>query len=282
MNPMTSPFEDNFPLVSIIMPVYNGGKFIGEAIQSVLTQTYQNWELLIIDDGSTDDTESVIMARSDIRIQYIKQQHKGVSAARNMGLNLMVGDFFCFLDADDIYPPNSLKSRLEIYSQGPKDLDFVDGRVEERDIELGSILRTYRPSFVGNPMKPMLALSESCYLGQTWMVRRNSSRVYAMRSGLTNGEDFLFLLELARYGGMYAFTEETILIYRRHISSASANLDGLNKGYLFIYNEIRSWDEVPKLESLVFWLKSRKIMFLSYLFNGKSMAKAFRSLFQMQ
>src|SRR5687767_1726855 len=104
--------NNQHPLVSIIMPAFNAEKFIEAAIQSVLDQTYSNIELIIINDGSSDRTEEKIFKFNANCIRYFKQENKGVSAARNQGLENMRGDFFCFLDADDIYPLNSIASRM--------------------------------------------------------------------------------------------------------------------------------------------------------------------------
>ena len=100
-------------LVSIIMPAYNAASYIEEAIVSVLNQEHQNWELLIINDGSTDDTEDKVFNFSDTRIHYFKKKNGGVSSARNFGLKQMKGEYFCFLDADATYNPKRISSRLK-------------------------------------------------------------------------------------------------------------------------------------------------------------------------
>jgi glycosyltransferase involved in cell wall biosynthesis len=94
--------------VSIIMPTYNNRRYIGQAIQSVLEQSYANWELLIVDDGSVDDTGKVVAGIDDPRISYIYQTNKGVSAARNVGIAAAQGEYIAFLDADDLYQPEKL------------------------------------------------------------------------------------------------------------------------------------------------------------------------------
>ena len=90
-------------LFSIIMPTFNRAGFIGKAIKSVVDQTFINWELLIIDDGSTDNTKDIVSKFSDPRIRYIYQINKERSAARNNGIQKSSGDFICFLDSDDYY-----------------------------------------------------------------------------------------------------------------------------------------------------------------------------------
>ncbi len=121
-------------LVSIIMPAYNAEEYIEEAIRSVLSQTYQNWELFIINDGSTDTTEDKIASFTDERIKYYKKKNGGVSSARNLGLENMKGDFFCFLDADDYFTSNSLESRIAVF-KSDKLISFVDGSVDVFDDE---------------------------------------------------------------------------------------------------------------------------------------------------
>src|SRR5687768_10401875 len=120
-------------LVSIIMPVHNAGRFVREAIQSVLDQSYSNWELLIINDGSIDDSAKQINQLQDERIKLFNQEHRGVSAARNVGLAHMRGDYFCFLDADDVLPPRSVEARLREFDET---IAFVDGEVDIFDYEI--------------------------------------------------------------------------------------------------------------------------------------------------
>jgi glycosyltransferase involved in cell wall biosynthesis len=95
-------------LFSVIMPTYNRAGLIGKAIESVINQKYNNWELLIVDDGSVDNTKEVINAFSDDRVFYIYQENQERSAARNNGIAQAKGDFMCFLDSDDYYLPEFL------------------------------------------------------------------------------------------------------------------------------------------------------------------------------
>ena len=102
--------EDN-NLISIIMPTYNCAKYIGLSIESVLVQTYSNWELIIVDDFSSDNTkESINIYLNDKRIKYIKlDENKGAALARNKAIEVANGDYIAFLDSDDIWNKNKLK-----------------------------------------------------------------------------------------------------------------------------------------------------------------------------
>lgn len=106
-------------MVSIVMPCYNGEDFIKETIDSVLKQTYTNWELLVIDDGSKDDSPSIVnkYASDDSRIKLIKQQNAGSAVARNNGIRHSKGQFLVLLDSDDIWLPGFLESQIRFIRQ---------------------------------------------------------------------------------------------------------------------------------------------------------------------
>jgi teichuronic acid biosynthesis glycosyltransferase TuaG len=251
------------PLVSVIIPVYNSERFIGAAIDSALGQSYYSIELLIVNDGSTDATQQVIEEKRDIRICYFKQENRGVSAARNVGLANMKGDYFCFLDADDTMPPNSIEARLRVFQDHPE-LSFVDGAVLFVDDATRSVVREYQPRFKGNPLVELMSLAGSCFACPSWLIKR-TDQIYRMREDITHGEDLLFYMELARKGGLYSYTNEIVLQYRKHPTSAMANLRALERGYWAIYDSIRCWKEFSWKLKFIYTFKVKKFMFLDYL-----------------
>ncbi len=108
-----------FPLVSIITPTYNHEKFIGTCIESVVNQTYENWEMIVIDDGSTDKTGSIVASFDDKRIIYIKQENLGVwklNKTYNKALNLSKGDLIAILEGDDAWPSYKLEEQVKIFN----------------------------------------------------------------------------------------------------------------------------------------------------------------------
>ncbi|MGV8056678.1 MAG: glycosyltransferase family 2 protein [Smithellaceae bacterium] len=108
------------PLISVIMPVYNGERFIREAIDSVLNQTYQNFEFIIVNDASVDSTQQIINSYHDKRIVSLNLTwNQGVSNARNMGVDLSKGEFIAFADADDLYDLNRLQTQLDFLTKNP-------------------------------------------------------------------------------------------------------------------------------------------------------------------
>jgi glycosyltransferase involved in cell wall biosynthesis len=100
------------PRVSVIIPTYNCGVYLGRAIDSVLSQSYRDYEILVVDDGSTDDTPSLASAYGD-KIRYLRQENRGLSAARNRALIDSNGEFIAYLDADDIWCPQKLAQQVE-------------------------------------------------------------------------------------------------------------------------------------------------------------------------
>ncbi len=126
------------PTVSVIIAVYNGEKTIKRAIDSILQQTWPVNEIIIIDDGSTDNTRQVLADYKD-KITTLHQQNAGVSVARNKGVEQAKSDWICFLDADDWYYPDRIKWHMEMIQQNPK-LDFLTGDFDYID-ENGNILR---------------------------------------------------------------------------------------------------------------------------------------------
>ena len=100
-------------MVSVIMPSWNTGKFIAESIQSVIDQTYKNWELLIVDDCSTDNTDQVFASFNDDRIRYLKnKKNSGAALTRNKAIREARGEWIAFLDSDDLWFPKKLRDRL--------------------------------------------------------------------------------------------------------------------------------------------------------------------------
>lgn len=104
------------PYFTIVIPVYNKENFIGKTLESVLKQTYADFEVIIVNDGSTDNSETIIQTFKDRRIQFFSKENEGVAVARNFGIEKAQGDYICFLDADDYWYSNFLET-MHSYSQ---------------------------------------------------------------------------------------------------------------------------------------------------------------------
>lgn len=129
----------NNPLVSIIIPVFNGEKYVKEAIDSALAQTYENIEIVVINDGSTDNTEKVCKNYGD-KIVYFSQENKGVSHALNIGIEKMNGEYFSWLSHDDLYYPNKVQQQIEVLRSYDFEYKIISNRANLVN-EQGNIIR---------------------------------------------------------------------------------------------------------------------------------------------
>jgi glycosyltransferase involved in cell wall biosynthesis len=133
------------PRVSIITPAYNSERYLPMSLRSVLQQTYRDYEMIVVDDGSTDDTRTAVLA-ADGPIHYIYQPNQGPSAARNTGISAANGEFICFLDADDLWTPDRLTTQIEFMQRHPRiGLVFSDEEeFDENGVRCRSLLATSR------------------------------------------------------------------------------------------------------------------------------------------
>lgn len=263
------------PLVSIIMPVYNAEKYLQASIDSVKHQTYQNWELIIIDNASTDCSPQILEGnKSHPKISVLHEPIKGVGHARNKGLASMSGEYFCFLDADDVMPKESIRARVSKFIAMPQ-VDFVDGIVSYADSELNLTGQVYQPSFEGEPFNKLVRLDQSCLFGNTWMIKRDENVDYHFSTDLTHCEDLFFYLTYSR-NKLYTHVNTEILRYRRNSSSAMNNLIGLENGYFKLLRKLKN--ELGVEPSYYLRLKITKIMFLSWLMIEKKPLNAVRCL----
>ncbi len=258
------------------MPVFNTAPYLTMSINSVINQTHSNWELLIIDDGSTDNSWSILqeISLNDSRVKITRQDNAGVSAARNVGLRHIKGDYLCFLDSDDWLPPKSLELRLKKFSESDK-IYFVDGNVEIFSENSDELQRIWRPTFIGKPLRKLLHLSDQCFFGPTWMIRWSNNDFF-FDNEMRHGEDLLFYIELADWG-TYTFVKGTTYCYRNRHNSAMKNIEALGEGYRELEKRLNVLNKLSLLDKVIIRLKTRKIMFLSFLHIGE-IGQAFREI----
>jgi len=211
------------------MPAKDVADYIVVAIESVMAQTYETWELIIVENGSTDRTPEIIAGFKDNKIRVVRSEKTGLSHARNLGLNLALGEFICFLDADDKFPKRSLEARIEFFVNHPE-ITFLDGIVHTYNESLSKIKRVWIPDFRGTPKMEMSMLSPKCFCGITWMIRRSSGIKLIFDETWTHLEDRMFFLSIAHLG-LYDCVQEPIYIIRRRAGSLMANHAALESAY---------------------------------------------------
>ncbi|KPQ01376.1 glycosyltransferase [Marinobacter sp. HL-58] len=197
MNKSTSP------LVSIITPTYNRADFIEQAVNSVLAQTFTNFELLIVDDGSTDNTWDLLEpALADSRVRYFHQENQGQSVARNLALVEAKGDFVCFLDSDNYWPAEKLEQQVELFREHP-DYDVIYGDIIVIDEDGKEVTRKNMKRYSGHIATYMIR--DNCVSMNTAMARRRCFDELGAMSGTRRvADDYdLWLRFSARFRFLY-------------------------------------------------------------------------------
>ena len=228
----------NDPRVSVIIPTYNCAKYIAQSIDSVLAQSRPPAEILIVDDGSTDDTRIVVSAFSDPRIRYLEGPHRGTAATRNRGIDVASGDYLAFLDADDRWRPAMLERQLGVLETDAglvcsftNFLRFVEGTGEilpeqfDYYAELSTLPVT--PSACGHALivegdafLHFIAFEEIPAYMQCMLFRRARIAEMRLNEFLTRCQDLEFVARVFMRGQV-AFTREVLAEVRRHDSNAT-------------------------------------------------------------
>lgn len=259
------------------MPAYNAEHYINEAIQSVKSQTHEFWELIIINDGSTDNTVNILSNIIDSRINVINQKHKGVSASRNVGLKKMKGQYFCFLDSDDILTPKSLSCRLKVFKKNT-DISFVDGAVNEINFLQNKFIKHYVPKLRGYPLNNLLKLNDKCFVGNSWLIKRDLNLKYKFDEKMAHCEDLYFYISISE-GKKYDYTNDLILIYRKRFNSAMSDYSGLEKGYRQLYKNINREFNLNFKKKFIIKYKIIKVMTLILLREVHDFKLALKSIY---
>ena len=201
------------PEVSVIIPAYNQAHYLAEAIRSVLGQTEPDFELIVVDDGSTDSTAEVARGISDHRLRYVYQENQGLSAARNAGIRQAVSPYLTFLDSDDLFLPEKLALLLaEMHSQAA--LGLVAGQaipIDERGTRIGKIFAKPLPEegcqlLLGNPL----------HVGSVLLRKSWQEQAGFFDERLRSYEDWDLWLRLARLGCPMGWVAKPVSLYRFH------------------------------------------------------------------
>jgi glycosyltransferase involved in cell wall biosynthesis len=184
---------NNHPLVTIVIPTYNYATYLTKALESCITQSYKHLEIIIIDDGSTDNTEEIVRGIHDNRVFYCHQPNQGVSSARNRGLKLAKGDFITFLDADDYLSDGSIEQRLHVMFSD-SDIDFVITTSYSED-DSGNIVfhdNNCRKDTISTGLCEELLLKQIPFATCAILIRSSHAKKFEFPLHLTNGEDLVY------------------------------------------------------------------------------------------
>lgn len=240
-------------LVSVIMPAYNAEKYISFAVESVIKQTYKNWELIVVNDCSFDKTKEIVenYITLDSRIKIVSLvTNQGVANARNIALNISNGDYIAFLDSDDIWHEEKINRQLE-YIQNQK----VDACCSDYSIinENGVLVKDRKvPKKIG--FKDLL--KENTVILSSVLIKKNSIGNVCFNPNCYH-EDYLFWLELLKQNCIFVGLNLDLLCYRVHSGGRSFNKINAAKHRWIIYREFLN------LNLMMTWF-----YFIQYALNG--------------
>lgn len=227
------------PLISVIIPTYNHAHFLCKAIESVLSQLYTNWELLIIDNHSEDNTDEVIASFSDCRIRTLKTHNDGVIAvSRNMGIIEAKGEWIAFLDSDDTWYNQKLSTVIDLINKYDQyDVISTDEYIVENSTGKRKELKygPYRKDFYKEMLVNGNKLSTSATVVRSSFMKDRSILFNVSKSYITV-EDYDLWLNLARHGAKFYFIHKFLGEYIIHSSNSSGQLVRHNTNLRYLLN----------------------------------------------
>jgi len=238
----------NAPLISIIMPAYNAEKHIAESIESVVRQTYANWELIIIDDGSSDNTAKIANSylEKDCRIRYIYQRNQKQGKARNNGIENSKGKLIAFLDSDDLWVSDKLEIQVGFFLGHNYDLIFSDGYLVQDDPN--NVLASFNT--LCGEHRGDKALSHFFKENRIPILSVLTTKQAIKKAGgfdesiqIQNIEDYHLWIKMLLSGLVFYGMSEKLVYYRRHVTQATFEDSGSSEKVVMMFS---SYLALPK------------------------------------
>jgi glycosyltransferase involved in cell wall biosynthesis len=267
------------PMVSVIIPAYNAEAFISQTLNSVLSQSYQNFEVLVVDDGSQDHTPEIVrsFAQKDDRVKLFQQKNAGVAAARNLAIEKSRGEYIAPVDADDIWYPENLEKRVQCLSQSEASVGVVYAwslDIDETSQPMGGF---HAATFEGNVY---IYLVYRNFLGNASasLIRRvcfdtvGGYNPELRERGAQGCEDRDLYLRIAEHY-QFRVVPEFLIGYRKLVSSMSSDYTSMARSHLFVQSEVRQ--KHPEIPSDIYWFSNSN--FFVYLAKQSSLSGDYRS-----
>jgi glycosyltransferase involved in cell wall biosynthesis len=226
------------PAVSVVVPAYNAQKYIQDCLRSILEQDYPRLQVIVVDDGSTDDTAAHVQALNDARVLYKRQPNSGSAVARNLGVEMADGDYVAFCDSDDLWAPQRLRQQVA-YLQAHVDCDAVCGRfmaVPDSFTRADAAAQQYQADLLPDPSKSghtyLRLLETSIYHLDCLLVRSHVVKRLRFNPDYRRGQDFDFFLQLVnatpivQLDNLYAFYRQspTSITRKPHLRNYRAEI----------------------------------------------------------
>ncbi|MDN6730692.1 MAG: glycosyltransferase family 2 protein [Atopostipes suicloacalis] len=232
---------NNNDLISIIMPTYNAVKYISETIESILDQTYENWELIIVDDCSVDETISVIGSYTDDRIRLVKlSENKGAAIARNTALQKVSGKYIAFLDSDDLWHKDKLNKQLKFMQKNNYLFTSTDyAEINESGEETGKVIKSH-------PKLDYNGVLKYCPGNSTVMYNAEKLGIFFIPD-IKRRNDFVMWLQVIKKAEHIYGLPEILTYYRVREGSLSKDKKKLIKYQWKVYRNI---EKLPLVKSI--------------------------------
>lgn len=239
----------DYGLVSIIMPNYNSEKYVGATIQSVIDQTYQNWELLFVDDCSSDASLELVKSFQDDRIHIFSMKENGGAAlARNRAIEEARGRWIAFLDSDDLWAPNKLEKQISYMQENDISFSYTDYEVID---ESNKIISTFKPRLSVCNYKDILKHN---HIGCLTVIYDSDKlgKVY-MPTNAIKREDIACWLSILKNGERAYCLHECLARYKVHSNSVSSNKFKMMKYQWQVYRKVEKLSSVKSFYYLFHW-----------------------------
>lgn len=240
-----------FPLISVIMPAYNAENFIGESIRSVIHQTYENWELLIIDDASKDNTVEAVkqISEDDERLKlHILPTNQGAGFARNIGIKAAKGTYITFLDADDLWRSQKLEIQLRFMQQHKIDVSFSDYELID---ETGKSLNLKIEAL---PQLSLNKLIRANYIGNLTGMYHNEKLGKVYCPPIRKRQDWAMWIEIVKIAGKAYGIQKNLASYRVRENSISGNKPEMLRYNFNVYRKFLGFSAVKSSAFFTFFL----------------------------
>ena len=237
-------------LISIITTTYNCGKFIGETIESVINQTYENWEMIIVDDCSKDNTKDIVnkYAQNDDRIKYhLLEKNSGAAIARTKAMELANGNYMAFLDSDDLWVEDKLEKQLKFMKEN--NFNFVCTEYEQIDEQSNPLGKIIKVRDKANYNRVLL----DCPVGNsTVMYNVKAMGKFQVPNIRKRNDDALWLKMLKKEEYIHGM-KEVLMKYRIRENSISSNKLDLVKYHWYLYREIENLSVIRSVFHIGYW-----------------------------
>ena len=231
--------EFRVPIVSIVMCAYNAANFINETIDSVLAQTFTDFELIIVNDGSTDHTSKIVKFYTDPRIVLVEQKNAGPAAARNTAIQHAAGKYLAILDSDDLWLPVYLEKMLGIFQSDPK-IDFAYPNAELFGTPYWNDKRYMDRDPSSLPVTLDKLISRECNVFISSIFKREIiAKVGGFDPELKGSEDLDLWFRICQAGYQFTFTTEVLVKYRKRDDSLSSGSENFYKNVIAAIHKLK-------------------------------------------